>query len=120
MNLHLRKFVFICVIVLSTVSCSSKWERIGNLSENFDIANVNCQRISQNKFPVRNEVAQETIYKPRLKFCEDKKECDGKKYKIHESQEIRSYSIDVNEISRNKIFDSCMKKSGWKKTFFLI
>lgn len=109
------KRVFICLIVLTTASCSSKWERTGNLSEDYDMANLDCQRISQNAYPVRNEVAHETVYKPHIEFCEKKKECDGKKYKMAKSPEIRSYPMDVNEISRNQSFESCMKKRGWKR-----
>ncbi|PAV01088.1 hypothetical protein CBG25_18730 [Arsenophonus sp. ENCA] len=97
-------------MVLATLisGCSSQWVRINLNAEDFSLAKSFCEKQSENKFPVKNEVAQRTHVKHHEIW--QKKE----KYQTVLIPEIDSYVIDVNKHSRRQFFYHCMNQKGWK------
>ncbi|AXF77062.1 hypothetical protein LU631_21270 [Erwinia tracheiphila] len=95
--------------------CSSHWIKNRATAEDFLTAKTFCEAQAENKFPVKNEVAQKTIYSKKYEKCKKNDDCEGKKYKTTERPETQSYVMDVNDDSRRRSFYQCMSIKGWEK-----
>lgn len=104
---------------LLLLGCTSKWEPIGVPEWTYQEADSQCEFDSFKQFPVRNEVAQKTVYKKITKKCKKSDECG--KAETYEDQvpATESYILDVNEDSRTREYGQCMKRKGWyKKNYY--
>lgn len=85
-------------------------------AEDLETAKAACSEQAEDKFPVKNEVAQRTVYNTHYEVCRDcKKGSDKPDYEFVNKPEIQSYALDVNLKSRQYFFHQCMIKRGWKK-----
>ncbi|TQI80948.1 hypothetical protein FHU10_4154 [Serratia fonticola] len=94
--------------------CSSQWVRDRADAEDFSLAKYGCEAQAESKFPVKNEVAQRTVYTDYYESCKKDENCDGDKYKTVKKPAIESYIMDVNKDSRRGLFNQCMNQKGWK------
>lgn len=110
----MSKCSFLVIAVFLLCGCSTQWIMTRSTAEAFSSAKYTCEAQSENKFPVKNEVAQRTKYSNHYEKCKNKKDCDGKDYTLTERPETESYVMDVNEGSRRQAFLSCMTQKGWE------
>lgn len=110
----IRKYLQLPFITLMLCGCSSQWVTNRSGAEAFTSARTACEIQSDKKFPVKNEVAQRTVYSQKYEACRKDEECNGKKYKKTERPETESYVMDVNKESRRNAFYSCMSVKGWE------
>ncbi|AHF79255.1 Lipoprotein (plasmid) [Sodalis praecaptivus] len=111
----MRKDLLIVISLFQLSGCTSQWIMNRPTAEDFSSARYACEAQSESKFPVKNEVAQRTVYSQHYEKCKKKEDCDGKKYTTIERPETESYVMDVNKDSRNSEFYRCMRQKGWEK-----
>ncbi|NDJ58616.1 hypothetical protein GWD52_16815 [Enterobacteriaceae bacterium 4M9] len=104
--------LLLCSLLLC--GCSSQWVKTRANADDFASASSRCEIQSQQAFPVKNEVAQRTKYSTRYEKCTNTQDCDGKKYRAVERPEIDSYVMDVNNDSREAVYEQCMGNAGWQ------
>lgn len=117
LSTKLNKFCSILPVILIT-GCAGKWVKSNPDAMDYSSSVTACQKISSEKFPVKNEVAQGTDFEMRYRQCNDKSKCDGKDYKYVEEPVTKSYAMDVNKNSRKDAFLDCMNVNGWEKKYF--
>ncbi len=105
---------------LLLAACTSKWEPIGSPELTYQEADSKCEFDSFKLFPVRNEVAQKTVYKKITKKCKKSDECGDDKTYEEDAPATESYVMDVNENSRNKEYRLCMKRQGWQQKNYYV
>lgn len=81
-------------------------------AEAFSDATRYCKDISLGNYPVKNEVAQRTVYNKYREECNNNNKCGDDGYKRSDKPKIESYILDVNESSRYVSYLSCMKDKG--------
>ncbi|WP_233268257.1 hypothetical protein [Pantoea sp. BAV 3049] len=113
-GIAIKKYVKLPIITLILCGCSSQWVASRPGAEALSSARPACETQSEKKFPVKNEVAQRTVYSQKYETCKKNEECDGKKYKTTERPETESYVMDVNKDSRRNEFYGCMSVKGWE------
>ncbi|TCV96702.1 hypothetical protein [Biostraticola tofi] len=109
------KFVLLAIVTLLLCGCASQWVKNRATAEDFSSANAACTDISENKYPVKNKVAQRTNYVKTAERCKKGEDCGGKKYQTTERPETQSYVMDVNSDSRYDEFYRCMTGKGWQQ-----
>ncbi|HGJ5854683.1 MAG TPA: hypothetical protein ACHBZ9_10520 [Arsenophonus nasoniae] len=103
------KRVLTAMVLATLISgCASQWVRNSLNAEDFSVAEIFCREQSENKFPVKNEVAQRTNVKRHETWQKNEK------YQTVLIPEIDSYIIDVNKDSRRQFFYDCMSQKGWE------
>lgn len=110
---HLRMLGVAGSMLLLT-GCSWQWVRHSHDAVALQPALASCTVESEQRFPVRNEVAQKTVYSEQSERCSKSEDCDGKKYKTVTRPRTESYALDVNAESRRNQMQACMAKKGWR------
>ncbi|AJZ90544.1 hypothetical protein RI049_05580 [Cedecea neteri] len=104
--------ILMCCVLLS--GCASQWVKTRGNAEEYTTARASCETQAEQKYPVRNEVAQRTKYTTYYETCGKKEDCGGEKTKAVKRPEIESYVMDVNHDSRDSLFYQCMELKGWE------
>ncbi|MCF7751790.1 hypothetical protein KQ945_13615 [Bacillus subtilis subsp. subtilis] len=100
--------------LLLLTGCSWQWVRHSHDAVALQPALASCTIEAEQRFPVRNEVAQKTVYADQYERCRKTADCDGKKYARVSRPHTESYSMDVNADSRRDQMDGCMMRKGWR------
>lgn len=112
---EILKLTVIMMILLLFACSSTKWEPVGLPKWTYQEADSQCEFDAFKRFPVRNEVAQRTVYETITKRCKKSDEC-GKAETYEEKVPVtESYVLDVNKGSRYQEFTKCMKQKGWQE-----
>lgn len=106
------KFTLLLATLLLS-DCTTQWVRNSANADDFTISKGACETLSEEKFPVKNEVAQRTQYKSYYLPCGKRDDCKNEKYISGQRPETESYVMDVNSSSRQTLFNQCMKLRGW-------
>ncbi|MBG6242689.1 MAG: hypothetical protein EKE20_12945 [Candidatus Symbiopectobacterium sp. Dall1.0] len=106
------KFTLLFATLLLS-GCTTQWVKSSANAEDFTISKGACETLSEEKFPVKNEVAQRTQYTSYYLPCGKKDDCKNEKYISGQRPETQSYVMDVNSGSRQALFNQCMKLRGW-------
>lgn len=110
--------VIFATLVLS--GCTTKWEPLNNPTLTLQETKKLCHGNALAQYPVRNEVATRSVQQPTFSKCNKKDDdCYSNGYKYEKIFGVESYSMDVNENSRNSVFLACMEQNGWKKLSLL-
>lgn len=104
--------ILLCFLLCA---CTSKWEPIAPVEWTYQEADSQCEFDSFKRFPVRNEVAQRTVYETITKKCKKNDECGKEKTYEEKVPKTESYVLDVNKDSRHREYMSCMKRKGWQE-----
>ncbi|MED9351548.1 hypothetical protein RCN48_21175 [Escherichia marmotae] len=107
------KRLFCVLVMLSFTGCTTEWVRNRPDAENLEIAMSSCEEQAEAKYPVKNEIAQESHYESIKEKCYNKSKCNGEKYREVMRPVTDSSVIDVNQNTRETWFEHCMEKKGW-------
>lgn len=107
-----NKFILLFTTLL-LFGCTTQWVKNSANADDFTVSKGACEVLSEQKFPVKNEVAQKTQYTPYYLPCGKRDDCKNEKYILRQQSETQSYVMDVNSGSRQDLFKQCMKLSGW-------
>ncbi|ELX8378636.1 hypothetical protein ABCS69_000807 [Providencia stuartii] len=103
------------LMCLLLFACTSKWEPVGLSEWTYQEADSQCEFDAFKRFPVRNEVAQHTVYETISKKCKKDDECGKEKTYEEKVPKTESYVLDVNKESRRQEYVRCMKRKGWQE-----
>lgn len=109
------RHVLLWGVLLLLTGCAHQWTRPGATpqmrQQELDACNVQAEQ----KFPVHNEMAIYSGYTMEYGFCnEAMMACfPGDPIRILMPQ-TGSYVVDVNEKSRERTVEQCMRKKGWQ------
>lgn len=106
------KFILLFATLMLS-GCTTQWVKNSVNAEDFTISKGACEALSEDKYPVKNEVAQRTQYTSYYLPCGKRDDCKNEKYISGRRPEIQSYVMDVNKDSRQGLFNQCMKLRGW-------
>ncbi|WP_291968798.1 hypothetical protein [Candidatus Symbiopectobacterium sp.] len=106
------KFTLLFATLLLS-GCTTQWVKSSVKAEDFTISKGACETLSKEKFPVKNEVAQQTQYTSYYLPCWKNGNCQNEEYIIGKRPETQSYVVDVNSGSSQALFNQCMKLRGW-------
>ncbi|WP_130224478.1 hypothetical protein [Escherichia sp. E13S3] len=90
--------------------CTTEWQRTRYDAQDLSTAQYECGTLAEEKYPVKNRVAERTVYETHVEKCRNNKHC---KKKYESSPALRSYVIDVNEHTRYEWMELCMQQRGW-------
>ena len=95
--------------------CAHQWTRPGATPAMRQQALEACSAQAERKFPVRNEMAIYSGYAMEYGFCNEMMMAcfPGDPIRILVPQ-TESHVVDVNEQSRERTVEQCMRQQGWE------
>ncbi|TLJ03245.1 hypothetical protein [Escherichia sp. E4385] len=90
--------------------CTTEWKQTRYDAQDLSTAQYECGALAEEKYPVKNRIAERTVYEAHVEKCRRNKHC---KKKYDSSPTVQSYVIDVNENTRYEWMERCMQQRGW-------
>lgn len=109
----MKNICTLTIISLILSGCTTEWHKTRSDAQELSAARYECENKAEEKYPVKNKIAEKTVYEPHIEKCHHDKHCKPKQVS---TPTIQSYVIDVNEDTRDQWFEHCMKEKGWSST----
>ncbi|EFH7844033.1 hypothetical protein GJ336_21860 [Escherichia coli] len=106
----MKKIYSLLLVSFILSGCTTEWQRTRYDAQDLSTAQYECETLAENKYPVKNRVAERTVYETHVEKCRRNKHC---KQKYDSSPTVQSYVIDVNEHTRYEWMELCMQQRGW-------